>query len=139
MNGDTMTAVSSFRRRAWRRAASAVLVIAAAGFGLTAFSGAAQAASPCAGNGPVAYGYQSLYCQNSPGAPVFYGPSYNSPQVGTMNTTNSYFFCRTDQGDPNGESAPHPYRWEFTQADNGAWGFMPDRYISSETDPLEVC
>ncbi len=31
---------------------------------------------------------------------------------------------------------PHPYRWEWTEADNGEYGWMKDTAIGSETDTL---
>ncbi len=34
---------------------------------------------------------------------------------------------------------PHPTRWVYTQADNGARGWMCDNGIASETNPLPSC
>jgi hypothetical protein len=57
-----------------------------------------------------------------------------------MNSTTSWFLCRDDYGDLNGEfSSTHGRRWIYTEADNGQWGFMSDKNISSETDPLVEC
>jgi hypothetical protein len=74
------------------------------------------------------------WCNNVSGAPV-----YNSAYavVGYMYSNPSWFICRSDFGGYVG--GPHPYRWEYTQADNGAWGWMKDTAIYSETNPLPVC
>jgi hypothetical protein len=34
---------------------------------------------------------------------------------------------------------PHPTRWLRTVADNGAYGWMKDTAIYSETDPVRDC
>ncbi|AXG76744.1 hypothetical protein DVK44_02565 [Streptomyces paludis] len=56
-----------------------------------------------------------------------------------MYTTTSWFtgrsYCAGGNYD-NGTTSPHPYRWIYTQADNGQWGWMSDKDISSETNPL---
>jgi hypothetical protein len=74
------------------------------------------------------------WCNNVAGAPI-YDSNYNV--VGHVETNPSIFVCRAEGGDHGGT---HPTRWEYTQADDtGAWGWMSDNDISSETDPLPVC
>jgi hypothetical protein len=86
------------------------------------------AASPCW----FASGH--WWCYNVSGAPV-YNSDYSV--AGYMYSNPSWFICRSDAGGYVGGS--HPYRWEWTQADNGAWGWMKDSAIYSETNPLPVC
>jgi hypothetical protein len=85
--------------------------------------------------------YQSSHwwCRNAYAAPV-YALSWDGTyyEVGKMYTTTSWFDCRDEDGNP-WVGGPHPYRWEFTQADNGAWGWMKDTSIISETNPLPIC
>ncbi|MFI1302793.1 hypothetical protein [Streptomyces sioyaensis] len=81
------------------------------------------------------YSGSHWWCNNRSGAPV-YKPG-STTVVGYMNSNPSWFVCRSDNGGHVG--GPHPNRWEWTQADNGAWGWMKDTDISSETDPLPVC
>lgn len=81
------------------------------------------------------YSGSHWWCNNRSGAPV-YKPG-TTTVVGYMNSNPSWFVCRSDNGGHVG--GPHPNRWEWTQADNGAWGWMKDTDISSETDPLPVC
>jgi hypothetical protein len=57
--------------------------------------------------------------------------------VGDMWSTTSWFICRDDTGPYVG--GPNPYRWVYTQADNGAWGYMKDTAIYSDTDTLPIC
>ncbi|WP_329459756.1 hypothetical protein [Streptomyces sp. NBC_01497] len=94
----------------------------------TVLTGTAEAATPCTYDGRT-----SWYCHNVVGATVYAAPDTSRP-VGTMNTNPSWFECRTDNGAYVG--GPHPYRWLWTEADNGEWGYMKDTDISSETDPL---
>lgn len=91
----------------------------------------AAAASPCWTDGSAPRGY--YWCYNVAGAPVYKGV-YTYEIVGYMNTTKSWFACRYDYGGWVG--GPHPYRWLLTKADNGAWGYMKDSDIYSETDPV---
>jgi hypothetical protein len=73
------------------------------------------------------------WCHNRAGAPVW-SRGDNPTVVGYMNSTRSWFICRKEGAKNN--NGPHPTRWEWTQADNLAWGWMKDSDISSETDPL---
>ncbi|MFF0626754.1 hypothetical protein [Streptomyces sp. NPDC004296] len=84
------------------------------------------------------YSGSHWWCNNRPGAPVYrYGRDI---VVGVMHSNPSWFLCRIDDSDrPTGGGGPHPNRWVETQADNGAWGWMKDSDIGSETDPLPVC
>lgn len=76
------------------------------------------------------------WCNNVAGAPIY--ASGSTTVVGHVETNPSVFVCRSDNGGNHG--GPHPTRWEWTQADDtGAWGWMNDNDISSETDPLPVC
>jgi hypothetical protein len=95
----------------------------------TLSTGTAQAANPCWWGD----GGQHMYCNNVVGATVYAEPNTSHP-VGTMYSNPSWFECRTDSGAYVG--GPHPYRWEYTEADNGQWGYMKDTDIYSETDPL---
>jgi hypothetical protein len=85
----------------------------------------AKAASACYFSG------SHWWCNNRYGALVV--DYYNNP-VGYMYSTTSWFSFRCEGGHSN--NGPHPNRWEYTQADNGAWGWMSDGDISSETNSL---
>ncbi|QFQ98888.1 hypothetical protein F9278_25100 [Streptomyces phaeolivaceus] len=87
----------------------------------------ASAANPCWQSGG------NWWCDNVPGAAVYKNP-YTFEVVGHMYSNPSWFKCRYDFGGNVG--GPHPNRWIWTQADNGAWGWMKDTDIYSETDPL---
>jgi hypothetical protein len=78
------------------------------------------------------------WCNNVYGADV-YALVYDGTHwwVGDMWTTTSWFDCRSDDGPWVG--GPNPWRWVFTQADNGEWGWMKDTAIYSDTDTLPVC
>ncbi|MFJ1650669.1 hypothetical protein ACIOC2_04465 [Streptomyces sp. NPDC088337] len=54
-----------------------------------------------------------------------------------MYSNPSWFVCKFDGGQNHG--GPHPTRWVWTQADNGAWGWMSDNNIASETNPQPTC
>ncbi|MER6441935.1 hypothetical protein ABT275_37220 [Streptomyces sp. NPDC001185] len=84
--------------------------------------------------------YPVFYCNNLAGEPIHEFPDRGNV-VGYMNSTTSWFLCRDDYGDLNGEynNPSHAKRWIYTEADNGQWGFMNDKNISSETDPLTEC
>ncbi|MFF3488860.1 hypothetical protein ACFYXC_37155 [Streptomyces sp. NPDC002701] len=86
---------------------------------------------------PCWYSSGNWWCNNISGAGVYINDNGQARLVGTMYSNPSWFICRSDDGGYVG--GPHPYRWEWTQADNGAWGWMRDIDISSETDPLPVC
>jgi hypothetical protein len=107
-------------------------VLAATGF-------AVAPASPAAAASGCWYNNGNWWCRNTYGARVYsllYDGTYS--EVGRMYTTTSWFDCR-DETIPAWVGGPHPYRWEFTKADNGAWGWMKDTSIISETDPLPIC
>jgi hypothetical protein len=87
----------------------------------------ARAADPCWFSGTF------WWCKNRYGAPV-YSRGDNPTVVGYMYTTTSWFKCRKEGARSN--NGPHPYRWEWTQADNGQWGWMSDGDIYSETETL---
>jgi hypothetical protein len=71
-------------------------------------------------------------------APVFRDPNASSPRVDTLRTNPSVFKCRIEGGASGG--GPHPTRWERTQGDdNGAFGYVKDSDISSETNILPTC
>ncbi|MER5887872.1 hypothetical protein ABT160_28985 [Streptomyces sp. NPDC001941] len=97
--------------------------------------GAAVPASLSAKAAGCWYSGSHWWCNNRVGAAV-YKPGVLEV-VGRMYSNPSWFTCRSDNGGHVG--GPHPNRWEWTQADNGAWGWMKDTDISSETDPLPVC
>lgn len=86
---------------------------------------ATKAASGCWQSG------SHWWCVNRSGAPVV---GYYGGVVGYMYSTTSWFNYRCEGGKSN--NGPHPNRWEYTQADNGAWGYMSDGDIASETNPL---
>lgn len=83
-------------------------------------------------------GSNTWWCRNRSGAGV-YSLSWDGTTylVGYMNSTTSWFDCRTEN--PAWVGGPHPHRWLWTQADNGQYGWMKDSDISSETDPVTVC
>ncbi len=74
------------------------------------------------------------WCNNRYAAPV---RASDGTIVGYMYSTTSWFICRAEGG-YNGTHV-HPNRWEWTEADNGNWGWMGDGDISNETDSLPVC
>lgn len=117
---------------------TAVLLAAVtAGTGLVG-GGTAAATNDC--TGPDGSGY--YWCYNVSGAPVYdsrESDGYPVPDriVGFMYSTHSWFICRREDG-PN-VGGPHPNRWLFTMADNGAWGWMKDTLISSETNSVRPC
>lgn len=57
--------------------------------------------------------------------------------VGYLYTNPSWFICR-NEGLYHGQG-PHPYRWIYTVADNGARGWVKDSDIVEETDILPTC
>ncbi len=113
--------------------AAGALAVAAAGTS----AGTAEAATACWHSGT------HWYCNNVSGAPVykptimFYTTVSSKDIVGHMYSNPSWFVCRDDTGPYVG--GPHPHRWVWTKADNGAWGYMKDTAISSETNTLPVC
>ncbi|MFF7446644.1 MULTISPECIES: hypothetical protein [unclassified Streptomyces] len=106
----------------------------------TGLAGAGTAAAASACTGPDGNGY--YWCYNVGGAPVYDAreiDGYPIPDriVGPMYSTHSWFVCRRDNGPYVG--GPHPNRWLFTKADNGAYGWMKDTDIYSETDSVRPC
>ena len=61
----------------------------------------------------------TYFCDNVAGALVYSGPDFSTGSVDVMNTTHSWFACKTDSGAPNGGSV-HPARWLWTQGDDDA-------------------
>ncbi|GII86661.1 hypothetical protein Ssi03_46510 [Sphaerisporangium siamense] len=75
------------------------------------------------------------WCVNAYGAPVYLpGTAY---PTASLTTTKTAFVCRVEGSRNN--TGRHPYRWEWTQASNGLWGWVRDGDIASETDTLPVC
>jgi hypothetical protein len=118
-------------------AAAAMIVIPAT---------AANAASPCRDAGftrttPWGYTKEVFFCRNVAPQPVYAGDRTTSPRVGTLTSSTSWFICVSDIGENNG-SRPHPNRWLYTLADtpSGAWGYVPDKLVISETDSIpNIC
>jgi hypothetical protein len=111
----------------------------AAAIGTTVVAPSASAASNCWPDGDG----NRYWCNNVSGAPV-YGSIGNSrlypdpnKVVGTMFSNPSWFYCKLD--DQAWVGGPHPTRWLMTVADNGAFGWMKDTAIYSETDPVRDC
>jgi hypothetical protein len=102
------------------------------------------AASNCTANGqtvtdPSGRVWSPTYfCDNVAGALIYSGPDSSARSVGVMNTTHSWFACKTDSGAPH-KGSLHPTRWLWTQGDNDAWGWISDKDIFSETDSVRNC
>lgn len=81
------------------------------------------------------------FCHNVAPATGYTGVGYSTGPVGTLETTTSWFVCMNDYGDPNGEGSPNPTRWIWTEMDypHGVWGWIPDKQITSDTDPIPDC
>jgi hypothetical protein len=107
---------------------------------------AARASSACwnahlTRTDPRGFSYHVYYCYNIAPTPVWY-TAFGTPQVGTLESDPSWFACKIDDGEFNGETnGPHPRRWLWTKADTpaGTWGWVPDDQIYSETDPVPNC
>ena len=70
-------------------------------------------------------------------APVYRDPN-TTHRVDTLRTNPSIFRCRVEGAFSGG--GPHPYRWARTQGDDvGAWGYVRDIDIISETNSLPPC
>jgi hypothetical protein len=81
---------------------------------------------------------EAYYCQNVAGTPVYLNDTtYANRVVGYLYTGTNWFVCTIDYGDYVG--GPHPYRWVYTEADNGQWGWVKDTAIYSETNPIHYC
>lgn len=80
------------------------------------------------------------YCNNRAPVTIYKGPVQDRIPAGKVTTSTSWFKCRAE-GTPTGGGGPHPNRWIRTQADkpSGAWGWMKDSHIASETNSLPVC
>ncbi|MEV0617915.1 hypothetical protein AB0I81_31645 [Nonomuraea sp. NPDC050404] len=120
-----------------KRLPALLLGAATLAMSLAAAAPAAQAATTAAtasaAADPCWYQSGNWYCVNRRGAPVW-SRGDNPVVVGYMNTTTSWFKCRKEGARNN--NGPHPNRWLWTQADNGAWGWMKDGDIYSETNPV---
>ncbi|MGQ4390243.1 hypothetical protein [Streptomyces sp. SAS_270] len=107
---------------------------------------ATTAAAPASAASGCWYSGSHWWCNNTSGAAV-YGykdQARNYPDssrvVGRMYSNPSWFQCRYDGSLPDEYvGGPHPYRWVWTEADNGAYGWMKDTAISSETNTLPAC
>jgi len=112
--------------------------------GLTIGAAPAQASGGCWNAGFTVsynYTYQAYKCHNGYGAPVWAATGNTEVPneiVGYMYSNPSWFACKTDNGQYNGNNT-HPYRWLFTQADNGHWGWMKDTDIPDDTNPVPSC
>jgi len=85
--------------------------------------------------GPCWYSGARWWCNNIVGAPLF---NTAWQVVDYMYTNPSWFICRAEGGRNN--NGPHPNRWVWTQGDAyGAWGWMRDGDIYSETNSLPIC
>ncbi len=80
---------------------------------------------------------EAFYCYNVAGTPVYAHTTAGEQPIGTLYTGTNWFVCSLDYGDYVG--GPHPYRWLYTEADNGVWGWVRDTDIYSETDPIAAC
>lgn len=76
------------------------------------------------------------WCDNVAGSPVFQRGT-NNVVVGYMASDTSYFHCRKEGARNN--NGPHPNRWAWTKAGNGALGWLSDGDIYSETNSLPIC
>ncbi|WP_149184684.1 hypothetical protein [Streptomyces sp. TRM49041] len=108
------------------------LTMTAAALATGGSASAAEQASPCWRKS----GSHTYWCYNVAGAPVYSASDYRTI-VGHMHSNPSWFTCKYEFGPNHG--GPHPTRWLFTQADNGAWGHMNDNDIYSETNPVPTC
>lgn len=104
----------------------------------------AHAASGCTDAHMTRAGYEVYWCNNTAPTAVYVSSSYTygGGQKGTLTSSTSWFACKVDNGDYNGEAnGPHPYRWLLTEADTpaGVWGWVPDKHIISETNPVPNC
>lgn len=122
-----------------RAALGAALVGATTGVAGLTGAGTAAAATPCWHSG------DHWWCNNVSGAAVYgfredTARAYPDPAhiAGRMYSNPSWFVCRTENV-PTGGGGPHPNRWIWTEADNGAWGWMKDSAIYSETNSLPAC
>ncbi|MEV5445185.1 hypothetical protein AB0N23_21995 [Streptomyces sp. NPDC052644] len=118
-----------------RKTLAATLGVLTAAAAVLATSGSATAAPQATPCWPKSGSYY-YWCNNIPGSPVYSTADYKTV-VGYMYSNPSWFQCRYEYGPNHG--GPHPTRWLYTQADNGAWGFMNDNHIHSETNPVPVC
>jgi hypothetical protein len=110
-------------------------------------TGTAHAATACAkgGNGNPFW----RTCHNVVGATVYGGwmsdmapgtdgEVYLNDPVGHLYSNPSWFECRIDNGPWNG-GGPHPYRWLWTESDDGGWGWVADTDIYDETNDVLGC
>lgn len=83
--------------------------------------------------------YPAYLCANVSGAAIYNEESW--PWAADyLSTTTSWFVCKIDYGGDNGADGPHPNRWLYTQGDDeGAWGWVSDNDIYSETNPVPNC
>ncbi|HVV22801.1 MAG TPA: hypothetical protein VHF06_25420 [Pseudonocardiaceae bacterium] len=124
----------------WKTTAlGASVVVTAALLAAGPAASSAHAAGSCWDAGFVKAGYEAYYCHNVGGIPVY--NSEFTAVVGYLNSTTSWFACRIDYGPANGEGSPHPNRWLWTLGDTSdeAWGYVSDKDIYDETNPVHAC
>ncbi|MFC5826337.1 hypothetical protein [Nonomuraea insulae] len=110
--------------------AAAALAFVPAAATIVAGTDVAWAAPPCWNKGG------KWWCDNRAPVPVF---GNDGRVVDTLRTSQSIFKCRAERH-AHGGGGPHPNRWEYTQGDDhGAWGWVKDSDIYSETNPLPGC
>lgn len=131
-----------------RRTTRKIAIISATGVAaaalVTTSTTTAHAASGCRDAHFTRAGSEAYWCNNTAPTGVYESISYTygRGQVGTLKSNPSWFICKTDDGEYNGEAnGPHPYRWLLTEADTpaGVWGWVPDKHVISETNPLPNC
>ena len=89
------------------------------------------AAAPCTRRNDGKY-----TCVNRVPSPIFQAST--GVHIDNLRTNPSWFVCRAEAGFSGG--GPHPTRWEWTQGDDaGAWGWVRDIDIASETNPMAAC
>lgn len=123
-------------------ALGAVALLSAAAVVLPA--GTADAATACTSagfkkTGPNGVSHTAYYCQNRADTDVWSAPWMVESPVGVLYTTTNWFICKSDSKNNEMNDGPHPYRWEYTVADNGQRGWVIDTDIASETNPLANC
>ena len=119
---------------------------AAAGIVVAGGASMADAAANCT-HGTWHLNKPTWNCHNVSGATVYggyYGGAYKDgvvhldDPVGHLYSNPSWFICRIDDGPWNG-GGPHPYRWLWTQSDDGGQGWVADSAIYDETNPVIGC
>lgn len=135
------------RRRGMLGVLAAACVTGAVGFSVAGPAGTASATTNCWFNDSRAPRPDFAMCHNVVGTKVYggIGPRnstdgvvYPNQVVGHLYSNPSWFECRLENGPWNG-GGPHPYRWLYTESDDGGWGWVPDTAIYDETDHVLGC